>query len=173
MSMESSIATEFNRQACYLLTQSCKKLQHCLRQIDFEQCWWRPANGMNSIGNLILHMNGNLRQWAVAGLLGGGDSRQRELEFLSERSSTISELWELTEVTVDEAARSIGQFDSQRLTEIVQIQGFDVTVLQAILHTTAHFQGHTHQVILLTRLQLGARYHFEWNPGNSSQDLPM
>ena len=169
----SNIAHEFNKQACYLLTQSCKKLEHCLGQIDFDQCWWRPTKGMNSIGNLLLHMNGNLRQWAIVGLQQGADSRERELEFSSDRTRTPEELWRLTETTVEQASESICQYDSNRLTQRIQIQGFDVTALQAILHTTVHFQGHTHQVILLTRQQLADRYQFEWSPGNPCRDLPM
>ena len=167
------LAHEFNRQACFLLTQSMRKLEHCLGQIDLEQCWWRPADGLNSIGNLLLHINGNLRQWAIVGLTDAVDQRDRRSEFETQRRETVEELLQLTRTTVKEAQDVIQTIDSESLTQTIEIQGFRISTLQAILHTTTHFQGHTHQIILLTRMQLRDQYRFEWNPGAERCDLPM
>ena len=57
------------------------RIKHCLRQLSEEQVWWRPSPALNSIGNLILHLCGNLRQWIVAGLGGAADHRNRPSEF--------------------------------------------------------------------------------------------
>ena len=171
--IDPELAYEFNRQACFLLTQSVRKLEHCLGQIDFEQCWSRPAEGLNSIGNLLLHINGNLRQWAIAGLTDAVDERDRRSEFEAGRSETVAELLQLTRATVKEAQDVINAIESGSLIQTIEIQGFRVTTMQAILHTTAHFQGHTHQIILLTRMQLGNLYQFEWTADMKRGDLPM
>ena len=170
---ESEISQEFNRQACFLLRQSLKKIEHCLRQIDFDQCWWRPRPGLSSIGNLLLHVNGNLRQWAISGLTGTSDKRNRDAEFESDRERSIDDLLELTRNTINEACFVIEKVQPQDLIAPINIQGFEVTWLQAIVHTTAHYQGHTHQIIMLTRMQLGDDYQFEWTPDLPRGELPM
>ena len=120
-----------------------------------------------------MHINGNLRQWAICGLSGTRDSRNREEEFSCDRKISISDLLDLTRETVDRACGAISGVNSATLTESITIQGFDVSRMQAILHTAAHFQGHTHQIILMTRIQLGERYRFEWTPDHPRGDLPM
>ena len=169
----SEISHEFNKQARLLLKQSVKKIEHCLRQIDHNQCWWRPGDGLNSIGNLVLHINGNLRQWAVAGLTQQADLRDRASEFAVDNGASIDDLRQLTRDTVARADLVIQKIEPGRLTQQITIQGFEVTVMQAILHTAVHFQGHTHQIIMLTRMQLGDSYQFEWSPDAERGELPM
>ena len=68
------------------LTKALERIKHCLGQLTDEQIWQREAESMNSIGNLILHLCGNLRQWIVAGIGGEQDLRRRPNEF-SERGA--------------------------------------------------------------------------------------
>lgn len=170
---DSDISQEFSKQACLLLSQSLEKIEHCLGQIDQSQCWWRPAKGLNSIGNLLLHINGNLRQWAICGITGAADERNRPAEFSREGDIDIEALRQLTCQTVEEAMSIIRGVKADKLLESTTIQAFEVTIMQAILHTAAHFQGHTHQIIMLTRIQLGDKYQFQWTPQQPRGELPM
>ena len=167
------ISREFNLQCRALLDQSLQKIVHCLEQIEEHHLWYRPVRDLNSIGNLLLHINGNLRQWAIASLTGGTDVRQRDREFLQNAQGTVNELLDLTVETVSEATVVIASIPADRLLDRVVIQGFDVSVMQAVMHTTTHFQGHTHQIIMLTRWQLGERYRYHWTPDSVGRDLPM
>jgi aminoglycoside N3'-acetyltransferase len=63
--------------------------------------------------------------------------------------------------------------DESSLGRARQIQGFDVTVMQALFHTVPHFVGHTHQILMLTRLALGTEYQFEWSPEQSRTGVPL
>jgi len=65
----------------YLLNDYLPKIQRCLEQLTDEQIWWRPNSQTNSIGNLVLHLSGNARQWIVCGLGDQPDHRNRSLEF--------------------------------------------------------------------------------------------
>ena len=85
----------------------------------------------------------------------------------------IDSLLKLTHETVEQACVAISSIHAEKLIESTTIQGFEVSTMQAILHTSAHYQGHTHQIILLTRMQLGERYRFEWIPDHPRGDLPM
>jgi hypothetical protein len=49
----------------------------------------------------------------------------------------------------------IGGLSPARLAESVTIQGYDVTVLQAVYHVVEHFSGHTGQIIFATKLLTG------------------
>ncbi|QDT25148.1 DinB family protein [Gimesia panareensis] len=157
----------------HLLTQSLHKIRHCLSQLDEDQIWWRPAAELNSIGNLILHLCGNLNQWAVAGITGGSDARQRESEFQADRSHHRDELLSLLEQNVQRASEVMQSLSADDLLEPRTIQGFSVSVLGALTHTVPHFVGHTHQIIYLTRQQLGEAYQFDWDPDARRHGVPI
>jgi hypothetical protein len=75
------LAAAVGTEAANELTSALGKIKHCLGQLSDEQVWWRPRPSLNSIGNLILHLCGNVRQWIVGGLGGAADSRDRPAEF--------------------------------------------------------------------------------------------
>lgn len=157
----------------HLLTQSLHKLRHCLNQLNEDQVWWRPAPGLNSIGNLVLHVCGNLNQWAVCGITGARDERQREAEFEADQSHSREELLSLLEQSVQRALKVLESLTAANLLEPRTIQGFSVTVLGAMAHTVPHFVGHTHQVIYLTRLHLGETYQYDWSPEAERRGVPI
>ena len=156
-----------------LLTQSLHKLRHCLNQLSQDQIWWRPAPGLNSIGNLVLHLCGNLNQWAVSGITGARDERRRDAEFEADQSHSRAELLSLLEQGVQRAREVLETLSAANLLEPRTIQGFSVSVLGAIAHTVPHFVGHTHQIIYLTRLQLGEAYQFDWSPEAERRGVPI
>lgn len=164
---------EFKIQTLDLLDQSMIKVRNCFRQLSEKQIWWTPCATANSIGNLVLHCCGNLRQWGVNGVLQFPDDRQRAGEFSTVAHYKKNELLELCDMTIDDARQAIDQLTGCELMSTRNIQGFDVTVLQAVLHTTTHFVGHTHQIILLARQQLEDRYEFAWQPGSDQDSLPI
>ena len=155
-------------ESCHQLDQAMLKIENCLRQLNEDQVWFRPGGPqnppMNSIGNLLLHLAGNLRQWGVVPFRAGEDRRQRELEFSADRTQTAAELLAgLRRVVADAQAEFAGLDDAELLGRRL-IQGFEVTGVQAVMHTCSHFVGHAHQIIQLTRLQLGDAYQFQWTP---------
>ena len=164
---------EFKIQSLDLLDQSMIKVRNCFRQLSEDQIWWTPFSSSNSIGNLVLHCCGNLRQWGVNGVLQIPDDRQRDGEFSTANHNKKTELLELCDMTIDDARQAINQLTESELMSTRHIQGFDVTVLQAVLHTTTHFVGHTHQIVLLARQQLKDRYEFSWQPGSDQDSLPI
>lgn len=167
------LADEFQTESSNLLDQAMIKLENCFEQLSEQQVWWRPQDNLNSIGNLVLHSCGNLRQWAIASLTNQSDDRQRDKEFSADGDYTKGELLALARTTVDSAKSVIAAAGEKQLATLYEIQGFSVTGLNAILHTTSHFVGHTHQVIMLTRIQLGDSYQFAWSPDQGRDHLPI
>jgi uncharacterized damage-inducible protein DinB len=128
------------------------KIERCLEMLSDEQIWWRPNPESNSIGNLLLHLSGNVRQWIVSGLGGASDARNRDAEFAERAIVPRDELLARLKQTLSEADSALATFDGERLLERMQIQGCDVTALEAILHVVEHFSMHTGQIILMSKI---------------------
>lgn len=143
-----------------LLAEYLPKIERCLERLNDEQVWWRANSESNSIGNLLLHLSGNARQWIVSGLGGAVDRRARPEEFAERRLIPRDELLAGLRQTLSEVDQVLGEFDVLRLLERRRIQGMEVTALEAIFHVTEHFSGHTGQIILLTKLLTAKDLHF-------------
>ena len=128
------------------------KIERCLELLKDEQIWWRVNPQSNSIGNLILHLSGNVRQWIVSGLGSAADSRDRDAEFAQRDVISREELIAKLKQTVDDADATLAKFDVDKLLNRQNIQGCDVPALEAILHVVEHFSMHTGQIILLTKM---------------------
>ncbi|MFN7993794.1 MAG: DinB family protein [Bryobacteraceae bacterium] len=137
------------------LAQYASRIEDCVGRLDAEQIWTRGTENENSVGNLVLHLSGNVRQWIVSGLGGRPDVRERDREFSSRGGPGVPELLSLLHAAVTEAQAVIRSIDPQRLTKQVRIQNYEVTVLEAIYHVVEHFSGHTGQIILATKLLTG------------------
>lgn len=172
MTDERSLSREFTRELGELLEQGLAKMHHCLNQLDDAQLWCRPAGSPHSIGNLLLHVTGNLRQWGWISLTEEPDRRDRAAEFDSPPVDR-SIAWEPLVQLVADCRERWATLSSAELLEQKSIQGFDVTVAQALLHTATHLVGHAHQVVLLTRQLRGDQYRFHWTPDMPRDRLPI
>jgi uncharacterized damage-inducible protein DinB len=136
------------------LEQYCGRIETCLGKLTPEQIWTRNADNANAVGNLVLHLEGNVRQWILHGVGGQPDHRQRDTEFAARELDTAA-LQERWRSTVDEAAALIRSLPHGRLSERFEVQKYKVTVLEAILHVVEHFSGHTAQIIFITKFLTG------------------
>jgi hypothetical protein len=166
------LAAAVGAAAAHELESALNRIKHCLGQLNDEQVWWRSQPSLNSIGNLILHLGGNLRQWIVAGVGSASDIRNRPAEFAGRRPIPKEELLGRLEAIVEEAKRVLAGVDARQLAEVRSIQGFDVTGVAAIFDSVPHFRGHTQEIIHMTRLQLGDAYKFAWTPTTVEQGAP-
>jgi hypothetical protein len=166
-------AAAVGKEAAHELVSALGKIKHCLSQLNDEQVWWRSQASLNSIGNLILHLCGNLRQWIVAGLGGAADVRDRPAEFAERGPIPKYELLGKLDAVVGEARQMLGRLTALQLLEVRRIQGFDVTGLAAIFDAIPHFRGHTQEIIHITRSQLGNAYRLLWMPTTPEQGAAL
>ncbi len=154
------------------LDEALRKIEHCVNQLTDDQLWWRPTESMNSIATLMLHLCGNLRQWIVSGVGATEDIRERQKEF-DERSSTPkTELMQQIEDVAAEAKTALSEISAEELLRVRRIQAFDVTGMQAIFESVAHFRGHAQEIVHMTRCQLGDSYEFDFVPTTAEQGVP-
>jgi uncharacterized damage-inducible protein DinB len=139
----------------YLGEDFLPKIERCLEELSEEDIWWRPNEASNSIGNLVLHLSGNVRQWIISGVGGAPDLRDRDQEFEQRAPITTERLLERLAATVREADAVLAGLDPAGMLEQRRIQGFDITVGEAVYHVVEHFAMHTGQITLLTKTRLG------------------
>ena len=145
------------------------RITHCLSQLSDAQVWWRPRADMNAIGNLLLHLRGNLGQWIVAGAGGRAFERDRPAEFAERGSVGKIEAEAMLGTTLNEAVEVLAHLRPAILLEPRRVQGHDTTVVGAVLHATSHFEGHAQEIVCLTRQQLGEIYRPLWVPQTPEQ----
>jgi len=155
MDMESSCERLFLEYSARKLRQLCGRIEDCLGRLTEEQIWARGAENENAVGNLVLHLSGNVRQWIVAGVGGQPDHRQRDVEFAARGGVATADLAERLRGTVAEAVGVIEGLAQERLSERLVVQGYDVTVLEAIYAVVEHFSGHTGQIVYATKMLTG------------------
>ena len=163
-----SLGEEFLTFSATKLRELEARVETCLGRLSEEQIWARGKENENAAGNLVLHLCGNVNQWIVSTIGGRPDTRVREREFSARGGASKAELTERLRVTVEEALRVIGGLNANSLTPRHTIQGYDVSVLEAIYHVVEHFSMHTGQIIFITKLltteDLGFYRHLDPTP---------
>ena len=134
-----------------LFNQFWPRLKTCVESLTPEQIWWRPNEASNSIGNLVLHLNGNVRQWIVTSFNQDQDQRDRPAEFSAEGGLTASELLDRLGATLTEAEKVIERLTVEELLAPREIQGYKTCGLDAIYHVVDHFGLHFGQISYITK----------------------
>jgi uncharacterized damage-inducible protein DinB len=150
-----------------LVSDYLPKIERCLEHLTDEDVWWRPNETSNSIGNLLLHLRGNVTQWIIGGVGERSYERHRQQEFDERIHIPTRELLAKLRAVVEEADEIILGLDASALLSRRQIQNYDVTVLEAIYHVVEHFGMHTGQIILLTKARTGTDLRL-WRPRSAS-----
>jgi uncharacterized damage-inducible protein DinB len=150
-----TVENEFLTFSAGKLMQLMDRIDCCVQKLTPEQIWMRAGTNQNAVGNLLLHLNGNVRQWILHGVGGEADQRDRDAEFAARDGAGANELLAGLRTTVEKAATLLQALPAERLMEHTQNQGYDCTVLAAIYHVVEHFAGHTFQIIYATKLSTG------------------
>jgi uncharacterized damage-inducible protein DinB len=137
------------------LTQLTSRIEACLTKLTAGQIWARGRANENAIGNLVLHLGGNVRQWIVASLAGEIDNRDRDGEFAAQGGPAAPELAAGLRDTVEKAVKIIRALDTARLTRIYEIQNYPVSGVDVVYHVVEHFSQHSGQIIFATKMLTG------------------
>ena len=132
------------------LTQSAGRVDECLARLTEEQIWARGSANENAIGNLAIHLCGNVSQWILGGVAGQESHRDRDSEFAATSGPGVRDK---LRAAVERALPAIAEAND--LTRIIQVQNYELTVLEAIYHVVEHFGGHAGQIIFATKMLTG------------------
>ncbi|GAC1446515.1 MAG: hypothetical protein NVSMB56_05930 [Pyrinomonadaceae bacterium] len=154
--METDVTTDFiNTSRRYLTAEYLPKIENCLARLSVEDVWWRGVETSNSVGNLVLHLNGNVRQWIIGGVGEREFGRDRQKEVDARELIPKDELLAQLKATVHEADEVIAHLNEKDLQVRREIQGRAMSKLEAVFHVVEHFAQHTGQIIMLTKMRTG------------------
>ncbi len=143
------IITEFKQR---VFTESYDRIYKCLKMVSEEQLWSSPNKTITSIGCLIQHLNGNVRQWILSGVGGMTDVRDREKEFIPASNKRKSELMDEMETLKKDLLDFFDNENQIIFTQKIEVQNFNLTVFSAFIHVIEHYSYHTGQITTLTKL---------------------
>lgn len=135
-----------------LTEQYWPRLRSSVESLTEEQVWWRPNEASNSVGNLILHLNGNVRQWLVASFNRDEDRRDRPAEFAERQTIQSATLLRTLGATMQEASAVLSRLTEADLMSTFHIQGYTVSGLHAVYQVVEHFGMHYGQILYITKL---------------------
>jgi len=145
----------------HLVGEYLPKIRRCLDLLPAGDVWWRPSPASNSVGNLVLHLSGNARQWIVCGVGGAPDIRERDEEFACEGGMSAADLTVHLERALEQVDGALAALEATVATSPEEllggrsIQGIDVSVLGAIYHVVEHFSSHAGQIYYITKMRTG------------------
>lgn len=162
--MTDDLAALTGRELAAELREAFGRIEHCLGQLTDDLAWWRPRADLNSVGNLVLHLAGNVRQ-LIAGEVGGGPTdRDRQAEF-DERGPVLrADLLARLRAAVEDAAAVLTGQSAAGWSRGCSFRGQPATALGLAVRSVAHFRGHAQEVIHLTRTALDDAYRFAGPP---------
>lgn len=155
----------------FLATEYRTKLRCAVEALPPDAFWWRPNERSNSVGNLLLHLTGNIRQWIVSGVGGAPGSRNRAAEFAAREGPPSVELLAELERALAEVDQVLSTLTVANLLARRVIQGRDVTVFEAVLHVVEHFSLHLGQIILIAKLHAPGAIQFYEDAGGLARPL--
>ena len=131
--------------------ESYERIYKCLTMIEEKDLWRTPGENIPTIGNMILHLCGNARQWILSGIGGRPDNRDRDQEFVVQTNIKKAELVFLLENMRVNLRQTLIEMDEKQLRTTYLVQGFEVTGFSVIVHVIEHFSYHTGQITTLTK----------------------
>lgn len=146
-----SIHSELLHRSAHHCRWNLERIEGCLAKIKEEEVWIRPNDNSLSIGNQLLHLSGNLRQWIIHSLGGAADNRRRSNEFSTTTGQRKAQLEALLQATVAEAVLTIQQLTEEELLRERPVQAYHLSGAAALIHAVEHFSYHTGQIIFWTK----------------------
>lgn len=129
-----------------IIHESIPRVKICLEKLSGEELWYRPNKNTVSVGNLVLHVGGNARQWILSGLGGHPDNRNREWEFNEKGPISAQKLLQQLDQLADEIVQVLDELPADILLKKIKVQGFEETGLSILIHAIEHFSYHVGQI---------------------------
>lgn len=143
-----------------LVKEYLPKIEDCLSHVTDDDIWWRVHQTDNSIGNLMLHLEGNISQWVCQHLGEQEFQRDRDAEFSERAQIPKEELLTHLRSAIMDADAVLETLSEKKMLHQYTIQKYTVTGLEAVLHVTEHCSYHTGQIVYITKLRTGQDLKF-------------
>jgi uncharacterized damage-inducible protein DinB len=147
-----SITDLFVKEAILTIEENTQKIKTCLAEFDDTSIWKRPNQASNSVGNIVLHLCGNITQYILSSLGGQDDKRERDKEFAAQDGFTKQALLAKLDQTISTALKVISDIKEDELLRVRPVQVYQRSGVSIIFHVAEHYSYHTGQIIFWTKL---------------------
>ena len=148
---------EFRRR---VFEENFQRIEKCLTLLTEEEIWWRPNTESNSVGNLILHLEGNARQWIVAGLGQQTDIRKRQTEFDEKGPIASAVLLQKLMVLQTDIEAVFSKITETDLQKVYPVQVYQESGISILIHVIEHFSYHVGQIAYFVKYRKALDLHF-------------
>lgn len=145
------MVVEFIDQSVFRMKESLERIEKCLDQLSEDEVWHKPNEASNSVGNLIVHLNGNVTQYILAGMGGAKDNRNRDKEFEKTGGKDKKKLLSEFKTTMEKAFEACENMSPMDMLIQRTIQGFTLSGMGVIIHVVEHLSYHTGQIAYITK----------------------
>jgi uncharacterized damage-inducible protein DinB len=135
-----------------IFEESYSRIDNCLDRLTLDQIWHKPNQNANSIGNLVLHLLGNVRQYVCSGIGGQKDVRNRDEEFQLTSACSPKDLKVQMSLLEKDVLEVVNNLTDEKLTSVYRVQGFEESGISIIIHVIEHFSYHVGQIAQQTKL---------------------
>ena len=149
------------------------RIFHGVEQLNDSQIWYRPSKNSNSIGIILQHLEGNLNQWVCSALGGETYHRNRAGEFKVTEQLSKKDILERMNFLCKKIDSVVSQIPAESLLSYKRIQGFDETIMSALIAALNHLELHSGQIIFISKLILEDNYKESWKPRNTEQGMDI
>jgi uncharacterized damage-inducible protein DinB len=149
--MQTPEIREFAEQIARHMEMNTPRIEKCVAALSETELWQRPNSGSNSVGNLLLHLCGNITQYVLSSLGNLPDHRVRDAEFLAEGGLSKTALLEKLQITVQQATQVIRNTSQEEMLRVRNVQGFEMSGIAISVHVCEHYSYHTGQIAFWTK----------------------
>jgi uncharacterized damage-inducible protein DinB len=128
------------------------QIRASLEKLTDDEIWWRPNEGANSAGNLVLHLTGSLNHYLNRNIGGLPYDRNREAEFAERRQIPRAELLSLFEAMVANAIKTLDKVDSATLGGPSTDPERNNFLIEDLISIVSHVATHTGQIVWITKM---------------------
>jgi len=130
------------------------RILQCMDRLSIDQIHHRPNGNSNSINNLIIHLDGNVRQWLISTMSSASDLRTRDQEFDPDNQLSKEELQRVLAILEDDIRSILTNIEKINLQEVQEVQCYKESNLAILVHVIEHFSYHVGQITYITKMLL-------------------
>jgi uncharacterized damage-inducible protein DinB len=134
-----------------IIGESIPRIKKCLNVLSEQEIWFKPNDHSNSVGNLVLHLCGNVTQWIGSGLGKMPDNRLRDLEFSEKGPMPSTKLIEALDRLIPLIENTLDNLTEEDFLQLHKVQVYQETGVNILVHVVEHFSYHTGQIAFFTK----------------------
>ena len=151
MELNEKLIIEIKKNSIYRLEENLRMVLICFDKITEKDLWNKPSKKGVALGNQIIHIVGNMKQYLISALGEKKINRERDNEFIIDKRMTKSSLINMLSNTIQESKKTITKLSMENLLKIRKVQVYTLSGIGCLIHSVEHFSYHTGQIALLTK----------------------